>query len=70
MYPAAKVNTPGVILVTLAFSLTTITTMGVIVSMAYFGLEQVRVRFFEKYAHALGGAIITLSGAAIIFLAL
>lgn len=70
MYPAAKVNTSGIILVTLAFGLTTITTMGIIVSLGYFGLKQVRFTFFERYAHALGGAIIAISGAAMIFLGL
>lgn len=70
MYPAAKLNTVGVILVVVAFSLATIATMGVMVSLAYFGLKQVRFAFFERYAHALGGAIIALSGAAMIFLGL
>jgi len=70
MYPAAKVNTIGVIMVVVAFSLATITTMSVMVSLAYFGLKQVRFAFFERYAHALGGAIIALSGGAMIFLGL
>jgi len=70
MYPAAKLNTGGVILVVLAFSLATIATMSVMVSLAYFGLKQVRFAFFERYAHALGGAIIALSGGAMIFLGL
>jgi nickel/cobalt exporter len=70
MYPAARVNTPGVFLVVLAFGLATIATMSVMVSLAYFGLKQVRFAFFERYAHALGGAIIALSGGAMIFLGL
>jgi sulfite exporter TauE/SafE len=70
MYPAAKLNTSGVVLVVLAFGLATITTMSVMVSLAYIGLKQVRFAFFERYAHALGGAIITLSGAGMIFLGL
>jgi ABC-type nickel/cobalt efflux system permease component RcnA len=68
MYPAAKLNLLGVIPVVLAFSLATIATMSVLVSLAYFGLKQVRFAFFERYAHALGGAVIALSGAGIIFL--
>jgi putative Mn2+ efflux pump MntP len=51
----------------MAFSLVTITTMVIIVSLAYFGLRQVRVHFLEKYAHVAGGAIITMSGAGMIF---
>ena len=70
MYPAAKVSVSGVLIVTLAFSLATITTMSVIVTLAFFGLKQVRFDFFERYAHALGGAIIALSGGAMIFLGL
>ena len=70
MVPAARVDTGGLILVTLAFGLSTITAMGVMVSLAYFGLKQVRFHFMERYAHALGGAIITLSGAGMIFLGL
>jgi nickel/cobalt exporter len=68
MVPAATVNAGGVVLVTLAFSLSTITTMSVVVSLAYFGLKQLRFRFLERYVHVLGGAIITLSGAGMIFL--
>lgn len=70
MVPAATVNPGGVALVTLAFGLSTIATMAVVVSLAYLGLKQVRFGFLERYAHALGGLLITLSGAGIIFLGL
>jgi ABC-type nickel/cobalt efflux system permease component RcnA len=70
MYPAAKVGTGGVILVAAVFSLVTVLTMSVMVALAYFGLKQVRFAFFERFAHALGGFVIALSGAAIIFLGL
>ncbi len=70
MYPAAKVGTSGVILVASVFSLVTVLTMSVVVALAYFGLKQIRFAFFERFAHALGGLVIALSGAAIIFLGL
>ena len=70
MVPAASVNTGGILLVALAFGLATILTMTMLVSLAFFGLKQVRFAFFERYAHALAGAIIALSGAGIIFLGL
>ena len=70
MYPAAKVGAGGVILVASVFSLVTVLTMSVIVALAYFGLKQIRFAFFERFAHALGGFVIALSGAAIIFLGL
>jgi nickel/cobalt exporter len=70
MVPAAGSSTGGIILVALAFSLATILTMAVLVSLAYFGLKQLRFSFFERYAHALGGAIIALSGAGILLLGL
>lgn len=68
MVPAASTNTGGVILVALAFGLATILTMAALVSLAFFGLRQVRFAFFERYTHALAGAIIALSGAGILFL--
>jgi sulfite exporter TauE/SafE len=70
MYPAAKASVGGTILVALVFAITTIATMTFIVMLAHTGLKQVRFSFFEKYAHALGGAIIAASGAGMIFLGL
>lgn len=70
MYPAAKLSSIGLIMVTLVFSLVTIVTMAVTVTLGYFGLKKMRFRFFERFAHALGGAMIALSGVGIIFLGL
>jgi len=70
MYPAAKSNFLGVLLVTVAFTLATVVTMSVIVTLGYYGLKNVRFTFVERFAHALGGAVIALSGAAILFLGL
>jgi sulfite exporter TauE/SafE len=70
MYPAAKSNFLGVLLVTVAFTVATVGTMAVIVTLGYYGLKNVRFTFVERYAHALGGAVIALSAAAILFLGL
>lgn len=70
MYPAAKSNYLGVLLVTVAFTVATVVTMSVIVTLGYYGLRNVRFTFVERYAHALGGAVIALSAAAILFLGL
>jgi len=66
MYPAARHNTGGVILVASVFGLTTMLTMALLVSLAYFGMKQLRFQFLERYANALAGLVIALSGVAII----
>ena len=70
MYPAAKASLSGTVLVAAVFGITTIATMTSIVMLAYIGLKRIRFTFFERYAHAMGGAIIALSGGAMIFLGL
>ncbi|MFH1760832.1 MAG: hypothetical protein ABIA63_07000 [bacterium] len=70
MYPAAKSSTMGIVSVALVFCIATVGTMTLIVTLGITGLKQVRFGFLEKYAHAIGGAIIALSGAGMIFLGL
>ena len=70
MYPAARHNTGGVILVTAAFGLATILTMMVIISLASWGVSFVRLGRLERYSHALAGAMIFVSGLAVQFLGL
>jgi nickel/cobalt transporter (NicO) family protein len=62
MYPAAKHNLGGVLFVTAAFALTTILTMLTIIAVSSYGLSFVRFGRFERYAHALAGAMIFISG--------
>ena len=62
MYPAAKHNMLGVVLVTLAFAVTTVGTMLVLISFASWGLSFVSLGRLERYSHALAGAMIFLSG--------
>jgi len=70
MYPAAKNNINGLILVTTLFGLVTIATMLSIVAALSFGLKLVPLGRIERYAHAMAGAVIFLSGIAVQFLGL
>ena len=70
MYPAAKHNLLGVILVASAFSVATIATMLAIIAFSTWGLTFVRLGRLERYAHALAGGTIFLSGLAVQFLGL
>jgi nickel/cobalt exporter len=70
MYPAAKHNLFGVFLVAAAFGVATIATMLTIIALSTWGLKFVRLGPLERYAHALAGAMIFLSGLAVQFLGL
>lgn len=70
MVPAARHSVMGVVLVSLVFGLVTVVTMTVVVLIAHLGLGQFRVPFLERYAHAIAGGVIALSGAAMVFLGL
>ena len=62
MYPAAKHDFGGVLFVAAAFGLTTILTMLTIIAVSSYGLSFVRFGRYERYAHALAGAMIFVSG--------
>ena len=70
MYPAAKNNLPGTVLVALLFSFVTITTMMSIVLLFKVGLKKINIKPLEKYNHLIAGSVILLSGLAIQFLGL
>ncbi len=70
MYPAAKHNTLGIVLVSLVFSIVTILTMLVIVLFFSLGIRSLSFGKLEKYTNAIAGATILLSGSVIIFLGL
>jgi len=70
MYPAAKHSALGVILVTVTFGLATIGTMLVLISLSSWGLSLLRLGKLERYAHALAGAMILISGLCVQFLGL
>ncbi|NQT32751.1 MAG: sulfite exporter TauE/SafE family protein [Candidatus Omnitrophica bacterium] len=70
MYPAAKNSISGLILVTAAFGTVTILTMLSVVMVSSWGISFIPLRKMERYAHALAGGTICLSGLAIQFLGL
>jgi nickel/cobalt exporter len=70
MYPAARHNMAGVALVAAAFGLVTVLTMLAIIAAASFGASFLRLGRLERYAHALAGLMIFLSGLAVQFLGL
>ncbi|MCF8298078.1 MAG: sulfite exporter TauE/SafE family protein [Saprospiraceae bacterium] len=70
MYPAVESSTFGLIIITSVFAITTILTMLTVVIVAYFGIKLLPFGKLERYMHAIAGAIIFLSGFAIVFLGL
>ena len=70
MYPASQKSILGLIFVTGLFSLITILTMLTIVLISSLGVNLLPVGRFERYTHALAGAMICLSGIGIVFLGL
>jgi len=70
MFPAAKENISGLILVTVVFCIVTILTMITIVTGLSYGLNIIPLGKYQKYTHSMAGLAIFLSGAAIVFLGL
>jgi nickel/cobalt exporter len=65
MVPAFEMGAGSVVAVVLAFGVTTVATMTVIVALGYAGLRQVRLGPLEHYAHTLAGLAVAVSGGAI-----
>jgi nickel/cobalt transporter (NicO) family protein len=70
MYPAARNNISGAILVSILFSIVTITTMMSIVLAFKFGINKINLKPVEKYSHLIAGTMILFSGIAIQFFGL
>jgi sulfite exporter TauE/SafE len=70
MYPAAKHNIGGSVLVSVLFSVVTIVTMMSIVLAFKLGLNKINLKPIEKYSNLIAGAMIFISGLAIQFLGL
>ena len=68
MYPAARESWIGVLAVTTVFGLVTVLTMLAAVFLSLKGLEKLRLKAFERYAHVLAGSTILACGLAIVFL--
>lgn len=70
MYPAAKHSMAGVALVAGAFAAATIATMLAVIALSSWGMSFVRLGRLERFAHAMAGGAILLSGLAVQFLGL
>jgi sulfite exporter TauE/SafE len=70
MYPAAKSNFTGALMVSVLFSIVTIATMMSVVLVFKLGLNRINLKPVEKYSHLIAGTMIFLSGIAIRFLGL
>jgi sulfite exporter TauE/SafE len=70
MYPAARNNFQGAVLVAILFSVVTIGTMMAIVFAFNMGLNKLNLKPLEKYSHLIAGALIFFSGLVIQFLGL
>jgi sulfite exporter TauE/SafE len=70
MYPAAKNNFSGLILVTFVFGAVTIATMLSLVLLSRAGVNFIPLAGAQRFAHAIAGATILLCGLAIQFLGL
>lgn len=67
MYPAARNSTFDVVLVTIVFSLVTISTMLAVVAVSVWGISRIRFGVLEKYVHTFSGLAIFLCGIAVKF---
>ncbi len=65
MYPAAKESVSGMLAVTTVFSISTITTMLIMVSVLSFGFHFVSLKKIGHYMHFIAGLLIAISGLAI-----
>jgi nickel/cobalt transporter (NicO) family protein len=70
MYPAAKHNYTDLVVVTATFSLVTIFTMLVIVTLSLHGIRLLQMKFLAKYTHVLAGGTIFICGVGMLFLGL
>jgi nickel/cobalt exporter len=70
MYPAAQNNIHGAVIVSLLFSVVTISTMMSVVLVFKLGFSKINLKPVEKYNNLIAGIMIFLSGMAIQFLGL
>jgi sulfite exporter TauE/SafE len=70
MYPAAKENVFGLLLVTAVFAVVTIGCMMAVVLVSTFGISFISVSKLQRYSHMLAGLTIFLWGVSVQFLGL
>ncbi|MFA6233437.1 MAG: hypothetical protein WC824_04510, partial [Bacteroidota bacterium] len=70
MFPAAQESSFGIVIVSLVFSVATISTMMGMVFLVSAGLHRLPMKSIERWTHTLAGGIIASSGFAIQFFGL
>lgn len=70
MYPAAREDAAGVLIVTAVFGVVTVLTMLLTVAIALLGLQTVRIRRLERFGHAAAGSTILVCGVGVALLGL
>jgi len=70
MYPAARENLAGVLVVTGIFGIVTVLTMTFLVALSLRGLESTKMKRFERYYHAVAGSAILACGLGVSFFGL
>ena len=65
MYPAARHSLTGVVVATVVFGITTITTMMLTTALGYRSLTEFRLARLEPYVHAIAGLAVVACGLAV-----
>jgi hypothetical protein len=67
-FPAAKNSSRGMLLLIIIYTLFSLVTMVLMVSLGLYGFRFLKTEKLERYIHAVGGVMILLCGAGIVFL--
>jgi len=70
LYPTVQKNIYAILIITIVFMITTVSTMLFIVASMYYGTQFIKLKSLEKYSHAIAGLVILICGMAIEFLRL
>lgn len=67
-FPAAKASWHGMLSLIMVYTVFTLATMVLMVSLGFYGISFFKTGVLERYMHALGGAAIIVCGAGMVFL--
>ena len=68
MYPAATHDWFALALVTTVFGVATLSMMILMTTLGWYGVRALRLGTLERYAHALAGGMLALSGVVVLLL--
>ena len=67
-YPAAQHSWQGMFLLILVYTLVTLASMVIMVSLGYYGIALLKTQKLERFMHPLGGLTISICGAGMLFM--